>query len=96
MGRTVPRVRSDGVVRIHRVGRWRWAWLALGGLCVVLPLALSLAFLLPPLILAIPPMAMWVAIWVVFRHLDDPEPPPRSPAPPGTARVIPLRRRRRA
>ncbi len=94
MARTVPRLRSDGVVRIRRVGRWRWVWLTLGGLAVVLPLALSLAFVLPPVILAIPPMVLWVAIWMVFRHLDDPSPAhPTSPSS-GKADVIPMRHRR--
>ncbi len=97
MARTVPRMRSGGVVRLRRAGRWRWAWLTLGGLAVILPFALSLAVLLPPVILAVPPVALWVALWMLFRRLDDGAPPPgASPPPSGLARVIPLRRPRRA
>ncbi len=97
MARTVPRMRCGGVVRLRRAGRWRWAWLTLGGLAVILPFALSLAVLLPPVILAIPPVALWVALWTLFRRLDDAAPPPGASSPPsGLARVIPLRRPRRA
>ena len=89
--RTELRRRRDGLVQIARVGRWRWVGWALCGLLVVPPLLLALVFAMPPVLLALPPMALYVAIWAVMRRLDAPAPPPAAPrARPGD--VLPLRR----
>ncbi|GEJ58518.1 hypothetical protein [Anaeromyxobacter diazotrophicus] len=94
MARTVVRRRRDGILRIARIERWRVLWLVVGGLCVVPPLVLSAVFVLPPIILALPPMTLGLAIWILFRRLDAPEAPPRAAgSPPAT--VIPLAPARR-
>lgn len=92
MARTILRRRADGLLQVVRVERWRWVWIVVGALCVVPPLILSMAYVLPPVVLALPPMALWVAIWRVFRRLDAPPAPRRAPRPPGPSAVIPLRR----
>ncbi len=89
MARTVRRgVRRDGVVRIGRASPWKWVWIAAGTLIVIGPLALSLAVVLPPIVFALPPMALWVAIWAIFRRLDAPQPPQQPPPPRGTRVVL--------
>ncbi len=96
MDRTELRRRADGLDRIVRVGRWSWVWALAATALVVGPLALGAAFDLPSVVLAVPPMTVWIAIWMVFRNLDAP--PPRRPPPRRRQRrtrrpaaVIPLR-----
>ncbi len=90
MARTVLQRRRDGTYVIRRVGTWRWVWLALGAACVVLPLALSLVVLVPPIVLALPPLTLGLGTWILVRNLDSAEPRPVAPRG-GPARVIPLR-----
>lgn len=93
MARAILRRRPDGLVEISRVRRGRlarWGLAVVGGLLVVLPLALSLVVLLPPVVFAIPPMTLGLALWILMRSLDSAE--PRGAAPlPGQGRVVPLR-----
>jgi hypothetical protein len=70
MARTVVRLRRDGVPRIARIERWRGVWLVVGGMFVVPPLLLSLIFVLPPAVLALPPMTLALGVWILFRRLD--------------------------
>ena len=72
---------------------WRAIAIVIAGLVAVTPIALSAIYDdLPPVLFAVPPMVMYVGIWMVFRQLDAPRPgsaprpprrrgPPRSPAP---------------
>jgi hypothetical protein len=90
MARAAFRRRPDGLVEIPRARRARWVLPAVGGILVILPLALSLVVLLPPVVLAIPPMTLGLGLWILMRSLDSPE--PRSSAPAGgSCRVVPLR-----
>ncbi len=90
MARTVPRRRRDGVVAICRVARWPRVCLALaGGVAVLLPLALSIAVVLPPVLLAAPPLALGLGLWLLLRRLDRGEPRRMRPVE-GTRRVIRL------
>jgi hypothetical protein len=90
MADVVVRRRRDGVLAISRRRRARWALHALAALLVVGPLVLSIVALLPPVLLAIPPMTLWVVVWVIFRGLDRPE-RPHATSPPGPGSVVPLR-----
>ncbi len=87
MARTVLRRRRDGTYAIRRITSWRWAWVVSAGACVVLPLALSLVFLLPVILLALPPMALGVGTWILFRRLGVAA-TPRPPAPRGPGRLV--------
>lgn len=90
MARTAPRRRRDGVVAICRVARWPRVCLVLaGGAAVLLPLVLSIAVVLPPVLLAVPPLALGLGLWLLLRRLDRDEPPRMRPAE-GMRRVIPL------
>jgi hypothetical protein len=71
MARTVVKLGRDGVPRIARIERWRAAWLIAGGALVVPPLLLSLLVVLPPAVLALPPMTLALGIWILFRRLDS-------------------------
>lgn len=94
MARTVVRRRRDGLLKIARIERWRVIWLVVGGLCVVPPLVLSAVFVLPPVILALPPMTLGLGIWILFRRLDTPAEPRGTPRARPAA-VIPLAPARR-
>jgi hypothetical protein len=66
--------RHNGIPRIHRARRWRWAAaLALVGTFMLLPLALSLVVALPPLLFAVPPLAAGLGVWWLFHELTAEE-----------------------
>ncbi len=80
-GRTVLR-RGDGVIAIRRAPRWRRALLlAAAGAVGLAPLVFALAFTLPVRLLPIPPLALVLVLWVLFRR----------PGPPERGRAVPLR-----
>ena len=90
MARAALRRRPDGLLEIPRARRRaRWVLPAVGSILVILPLALSLVVLLPPVVLAIPPMTLGLGLWILMRSLDS---EPRSAGPAGgPCRVVPLR-----
>lgn len=92
--RTGLRHRRDGVPSICRATRpwWRTCAIVVGGTVVLLLLALSAGAALVPALLALPPMALGIAVWLLFRSLDAPRAARlHQPSP----RVIPLSPRRR-
>lgn len=91
MARAALRRRPDGLLEIPRARRRaRWVLPAVGSILVILPLALSLVVLLPPVVLAIPPMTLGLGLWILMRSLDSGEPRSATPAG-GSCRVVPLR-----
>jgi hypothetical protein len=71
MARTVLRRRCDGVTEIRRLGRWAQLSAALGAAMVLLlPLVLSLTVLLPRGFLAIPPLTLAAAAWLLSRTVS--------------------------
>jgi hypothetical protein len=66
--------RRDGVIAIGRRRRWPLVCHGIAaGLLVLLPLALSLALLLPPLAFAAPPLTLAFGTWILLRTLDRSE-----------------------
>ncbi len=87
-GRTISR-RRDGVIAVRRAGRWRRAAvLAVEGALLLVPLVFALAFVLPVPLLPIPPVALGLGAWLLFRSGGAAEPQPER------ARVIAMRPRR--
>jgi hypothetical protein len=82
--------RRDGVMTIGRRRRWPLVCHGIAaGLLVLLPLALSLALLLPPLAFAAPPLTLGFGTWILLRTLDASELQSEEAIDP-SSNVIPL------
>lgn len=79
--RVVRRLRGR---RIRPRARFR---VAAAAVLVLLPIGLALATAVPPILLAVPPMTLGVALWLVLRGLDR-EAGPGSGG--GASKVIPI------
>ncbi len=71
---------------------WARALMVVASVLVAGPIVLSLFYDLPPLVFAVPPAVLYVAIWWLFRQLDAPrrpKPPPRRRRPPRPPQPLP-------
>ncbi len=88
MARILHRRRRGGIVHIYPAGRWRRISIGFAlALFAGLPLALVLAIVLPPVLVAVPSIALGAALWAYRRRRDSAA---RRDLPPPEANVIRL------